>query len=958
MRVTGTIYGNVPLNDLTDADDLKAIEGLSGTSGWLKKTAANTWALGTLAASDIPNIDAGKITSGTLPIARGGTGLTASPSMLTNLGSTTAANVLQTSPRPGITGTLGAANGGTGKTTLKDSANALINALDTGSSNLTSNDYVITQYVGGGTTTTTYHRRPASALRVGGLLTARKLTIGSTGKNFDGTADVSWTLAEIGAATSSHTHSRSDIGLSTDNNSGTLDSITRVNIGSTASNKTFHLPANAIIIEYSTDNGATWLDYGATDEQKISLFSETRTTSFNLGKATAKANNKVANQLRVTIEPTDRYCSLDAVYVWMNTQGNTVVMDLERSTIGAKDTFTSVFTNQPISGWFGNNIRYFPNGTFGGGSIHTTNNYKYRLTFRQTAVNTNYPSAFIQDIRFLGWDVWTPPNNMVKLNHLYSWDNSLNATFPAELTATKFKGNLDWSYIQNKPTILSIGTGSGNAAAGNHNHDNVYVNVSGDTMTGTLQIKNPSDKSSIAYSGGGFHAGYVNLVLHGGETGSSGIVFCSNKGDTNINSPSDRGFIQFHSYGITTATAEGTAPTLATSGEKNRLVIGVGNDADDQLWLQTPSVNGLIHQTGAISYVIPSLSATTTAANHPLISTTTAGLYANNTNVTINGGTITAATFSGNATSATGFATAKKIALTGNVTGEITGGNGSNGWSIPTTIGEGVVTNNMLAGSIANGKLANSKVTIAGNDVSLGDSLDTAILKTSLGLSSAMHYIGKATVTITDGSTTDPKIGGSATTLVSGDVVIDSSDSREYVWNGSKWELLGGDSSYKVTQTAVTDAAYSGSDTATTFVSAVTQNANGVITVTKRKLPTYNNYSHPTTSGNKHIPSGGSSGQFLGWSADGTAKWVANPNTDKAVLQTSTNSNHWRKVLVGYQYDANPNVAVTNQTNQVYASPNLEFKSQSGTLKATEYSVNGNVTLQYNSTTESLDFVF
>jgi len=39
-------------------------------------------------------------------------------------------------------------------------------------------------------------------------------------------------------------------------------------------------------------------------------------------------------------------------------------------------------------------------------------------------------------------------------------------------------------------------------------------------------------------------------------------------------------------------------------------------------------------------------------------------------------------------------------------------------------------------------------------------------------------------------------------------------------------------------------------------------------------------YSHPTSSGNKHIPSGGSSGQFLGWSADGTAKWVNNPNTN------------------------------------------------------------------------------
>ena len=44
-----------------------------------------------------------------------------------------------------------------------------------------------------------------------------------------------------------------------------------------------------------------------------------------------------------------------------------------------------------------------------------------------------------------------------------------------------------------------------------------------------------------------------------------------------------------------------------------------------------------------------------------------------------------------------------------------------------------------------------------------------------------------------------------------------------------------------------------------------------------------NNYTHPTSSGNKHIPAGGSSGQFLKWSADGTAQWAANPNTDSKV---------------------------------------------------------------------------
>lgn len=34
------------------------------------------------------------------------------------------------------------------------------------------------------------------------------------------------------------------------------------------------------------------------------------------------------------------------------------------------------------------------------------------------------------------------------------------------------------------------------------------------------------------------------------------------------------------------------------------------------------------------------------------------------------------------------------------------------------------------------------------------------------------------------------------------------------------------------------------------------------------------NYVHPETAGNKHIPSGGSNGQVLGWDSDGTGKWI------------------------------------------------------------------------------------
>lgn len=77
--------------------------------------------------------------------------------------------------------------------------------------------------------------------------------------------------------------------------------------------------------------------------------------------------------------------------------------------------------------------------------------------------------------------------------------------------------------------------------------------------------------------------------------------------------------------------------------------------------------------------------------------------------------------------------------ITGNQTITLSGDvSGSGSTSISVSIGAGKVTNNMLAGSIANGKLANSAITINGSSTSLGGSFSTAsITAGTAGTSSA-----------------------------------------------------------------------------------------------------------------------------------------------------------------------------------------------------------------------------
>jgi hypothetical protein len=132
-------------------------------------------------------------------------------------------------------------------------------------------------------------------------------------------------------------------------------------------------------------------------------------------------------------------------------------------------------------------------------------------------------------------------------------------------------GTRSWN-IQAASGKLKFFSGDG---AGNYDFDHHIV------TTGGLQISGSIDPGATDY--GYYQSAGNNIILKGDSSGRSGIFFESEKDGTNINDPSDYGFIQFHSYGYGN-----------TTGEANNLVIGVSNDSTDKVILQAPYNGGVM----------------------------------------------------------------------------------------------------------------------------------------------------------------------------------------------------------------------------------------------------------------------------------------------------------------------------------------------------------------------------
>lgn len=278
--------------------------------------------------------------------------------------------------------------------------------------------------------------------------TSRNITIGNTKKAVNGGGDISWSLAEIGASATNHTHSTMNkeayLEWGGKNFAGSYGPIDAAMIPDLGANRLAFLNKNGVKVEYSNDSGKTWkilTDYG------------TESGLFGVGKYLTIGNVDTPNKatekdmLRVTIDSDKAriYSVLNKFAIYINTNGATgSYCTIDASLESSPTTFKTFADKVHLSGWSGWNIINIQNLT----TYQNSASGQYgliRFTFGCTGNTSNYVGLQINRIMGFGGVGWDTPSNMAKYGTIYSYDNDQNVEFPAQVSATLFKGNASTS---------------------------------------------------------------------------------------------------------------------------------------------------------------------------------------------------------------------------------------------------------------------------------------------------------------------------------------------------------------------------------------------------------------------------------------------------------------------------------------------------------------------------------
>ena len=131
---------------------------------------------------------------------------------------------------------------------------------------------------------------------------------------------------------------------------------------------------------------------------------------------------------------------------------------------------------------------------------------------------------------------------------------------------------------------------------------------------------------------------------------------------------------------------------------------------------------------------------------------------------------------------------------------------------------------------------------------------------------------------------------------------------------------------------------------------SMTFNTDVVVNTSGNSVKT-NKILAPTTSGGTTY-SAGSTGNVI--TSDGNNVYWA----DGSVPQGVSTSLKWRSLLLGVTQYNTPDTTIEDTSGQAYCAQDVVVQARTGTLSAPILSVASQCNLQWNSTDESVDFVF
>lgn len=373
---------------------------------------------------------------------------------------------------------------------------------------------------GGGTRDVTLPAAPTSVSGNAGtatkLQTTRTIALGTgvtgTATSFNGSANITIPVTAV---------KESYLTWGGKNFNGDYGPIDAAMISELGANRFMFLKAAGITIEYSTNGGSSWTDYGATDAQKVALFSSGQ--SFVIGKSSSGSNTNANYMLRVTIDTDSAgiYSVLNKFCIYCSTNGsNGSYVTIDAAPYSNQTSFSIYANKVGISGWSGYNII-----NTSGITTHGNQNWhlkKLRFTFGITGhTETQYTGLSISKIMGFGGVGWTTPSTMAKTGHIYSFDSSQNVTFPAKVTAPSFSGKLSGSStsIADGGKVTSLLSGSSAPTQG-----------TGLCMKEVYNTTNsPVTYGNILQVSGGGHG---ELLLEWKGDASAGNVWYRSKRDT------------------------------------------------------------------------------------------------------------------------------------------------------------------------------------------------------------------------------------------------------------------------------------------------------------------------------------------------------------------------------------------------------------------------------------------